>query len=363
LDGQAPKQWAGGSAQGDLRYGKAARVDQRRSQVDGEGAAPNILECQDSFSVDGRFYIVTELPFGPVESLAAHRDMNRWDCGEFQAIEICRQLASALTDVHCLRILHRALHPLNILCLSDRTVKLAFWQDDSFRYEPFRQAPPPEPGLPYRSPEHFSGSYPDMRGDIWALGVVCYELLTGELPFRSVVEILVSPPPSLSGKCSPELENLILRMLDKDMDERPPACSVKDEFLRLGLPRVIWLRKGYSHGRDDEYLRWIQGEFGDHVRIVRERWMSQALREINGAKQVGRLGGVYVIVEVGVGDGGTAMGEACGQIRRFQEEGVRTPILLTCGSTEGLPAMLNVIVDTRDVAIPDYLRHVVMQNE
>jgi hypothetical protein len=179
------------------------------------------------------------------------------------------------------------------------------------------------------------------------------------------VEILMHEPLSLSGKCSPELEMLVLRMLSKDSSMRPDARELETQLARLGAhipPRVIWLRDRWFDEGDEKYMRRIRGEFRDHALIIAAFSEDEVLLEIGRARVVDRFDEIFIIMKMGVGGGETAAAAVCASIRRFREEGLVTPMLLVCGSSEGLPPMPNVVVDTRDVAVPDYIWHVVMGN-
>jgi serine/threonine-protein kinase len=94
----------------------------------------------------------------------------------------------------------------------------------------------------YFSPEACDGERLDPRADIWALGVILYEMLTGSHPFigqtvnETAIAILTQPVPDLDQRrsgLSPTLVELIYRMLEKDKGKRVPSMRLVEEGLRL----------------------------------------------------------------------------------------------------------------------------------
>src|SRR5207237_928972 len=127
---------------------------------------------------------------------------------------------------------HRDLKPSNILIDQDGYVRITDF-GLARRLDPGDCDRLTETGeaagtLPYMSPEQINGK-PDNRSDIWSLGVVSYEVLTGSLPFagenaadliRRIAESDPKPPRSLNPRLSHDLETIILKCLRKDPDDR-----------------------------------------------------------------------------------------------------------------------------------------------
>ncbi|TNJ28190.1 Kinase, NEK [Giardia muris] len=148
------------------------------------------------------------------------RDDEVWRC--------LREMASGLAYLHEKRYVHRDLKPGNVLLSSDgRCVLgdfgLARALGDSSRTKTTAGT------LLYMAPEIHREERYDKSVDVWAMGVMGYELCTHALPFRNVVAIIEeTPAPSLEGRPS-ELADLISRMLSKDPKDRPTAREVLEK--------------------------------------------------------------------------------------------------------------------------------------
>jgi eukaryotic-like serine/threonine-protein kinase len=169
------------------------------------------------------------------------------------------QIAQALEEAHEYGIIHRDLKPANIAVTPKGQVKvldfgLAKLFDPSrggLKAETLTQSvddPHLVGTLPYMAPEQVSGERMDARTDIYALGVVLYELATHQRPFRedsmprlfdSILHQPVVPPRALNPRISPEMERIILKCLEKDPGERyQSAKEVGVDLRRLLAPTM-----------------------------------------------------------------------------------------------------------------------------
>jgi predicted ATPase len=178
-----------------------------------------------------------------------------------RALEIALDLADALTRAHRLGIIHRDLKPANVLLAEDGTPRLTDFGIARVSDSPRLTETGILVGTPdFLSPEACSGRALDERTDIWAFGVLLFEMLTGETPFRGdnltakLTAILTQPVPDLGERCpdAPEaLVDLVYRMLEKDRGQRIPSVRLVGAELEAILkgrevPTPVLLAPGES---------------------------------------------------------------------------------------------------------------------
>ena len=158
-----------------------------------------------------------------------------------EAVGIARQIARGLAAAHGRQIVHRDVKPANIVVLPDGTVKLLDFGLAKMAGATTLTRLGSSPGTPaYKSPEQTRGEKVDPRSDLWALGVVLYEMVTGRLPFggeyeQAVIYAILNEPPRPLEKSLPlELEEVIDRALKKD----PAARYATAEDLEEDLARI-----------------------------------------------------------------------------------------------------------------------------
>jgi eukaryotic-like serine/threonine-protein kinase len=214
---------------------------------------PNSISILDfGQAEDGALFIAME--FVPGEDL--HQLLSReWPLGEGRVIRIVSQVLSALSDAHGAGVIHRDLKPENIMVEQRRNeadfVKvldfgIAKITDASGEDGPALTRAGFVCGTPeYMSPEQARGASLDHRSDLYAVGVLLYQLMTGLLPFESDSAVGFAtkhlteepPPPSRrrpDARISVGMERLILRTLSKDPEDRPAnAEAFKAELQAL----------------------------------------------------------------------------------------------------------------------------------
>lgn len=187
---------------------------------------PNIVKLLEAIDEDGQHFLVTE--FVPGGDLAQLLETSRLSIDEILRLGI--DVADALTRAHRLKIFHRDLKPSNLLIAEDGTLRLT---DFGVAYIGGQTRVTDPDGilgtLDYIAPEAFNGGTASASGDIWSFGVMLFEMLAGQRPFRAdnvvglITAIAISPLPDLEALCplAPvTLIDLIYRMLERDPTER-----------------------------------------------------------------------------------------------------------------------------------------------
>lgn len=189
---------------------------------------PNVLQIYDQGVTDDVLFIVMEyLPGGTLKQRIGSQGM-----APEQAWKVLREMAQALVEVHRMGIIHRDIKPENIMLRSDGTAVLGDFGVARRIYEA-RHYDKMEyiVGTPYfMSPEQAIGEVEDERTDIYSMGAVFFNMLTGEKPYQgeSLKEIiqqhLHAPVPQLPVHCR-HLQFFLERMMSKDRQRR---CSAGD---------------------------------------------------------------------------------------------------------------------------------------
>ena len=196
---------------------------------------PNILTIHQIGHMEGRQFIATEF----VEGGTLRQLINRSALNEIEALDIAIQIASALTAAHAAEIVHRDLKPDNVMVRPDGYIKLldfglAKLLEPSHTGSEAATLINTEQGtilgtVRYMSPEQVRGLETDARTDIWSLGVVLHEMLTGCPPFDGITKsdviaaILEREPPPLANnenRISEKLRWIVAKALTKDREER-----------------------------------------------------------------------------------------------------------------------------------------------
>jgi eukaryotic-like serine/threonine-protein kinase len=200
---------------------------------------PNIVVVYDAGEEDGLYYITMELVVG--QSMQAV-----FDSGEAfpvpRILRILEQACSALQFAHERNIVHRDIKPANLMLTADDTVKVTdFGTAKILQFGTVQQTTHVMGTPSYMSPEQVKGRPVDGRTDIFSLGVVLYEMLTGEKPFpgQSITTVIYKivnedpiPPRQLNPSVHPGLNDIVMRALAKEPDTRYQSCREMLEDLR-----------------------------------------------------------------------------------------------------------------------------------
>jgi serine/threonine-protein kinase len=187
---------------------------------------PNIVSIYDRGEAEDTYYIAMEFLDGrTLKELVVSRGAAPINV----AIEYARQILSALRFAHRHGIVHRDIKPHNVLVDAEGRVKVTDFGIARAGTSQMTETGSIVGTAQYLSPEQARGGEVDPRSDLYSLGVVLYELLTGKTPFdgETPVEIAMKhlsnapkPPSKLRPDVTPELDKVVLRALAKNPDDR-----------------------------------------------------------------------------------------------------------------------------------------------
>jgi serine/threonine-protein kinase len=254
---------------------------------------PNICAATDFGQMpDGTFFLVIEYLEG--QTLEDALDRNGRLPAE-RVLHIASQIADALDDAHREGVVHRDLKPENVM-LVERDGDPDFAKIMDFGVAHVRMEEEHETerltraghvyGTPsYMSPEQATGGDVDPRSDIYSLGVVCYELLSGQTPFRHenaarVMAMHVTEEPEPLGRVAPdaqippEVEALVTQMLAKDPDDRPASAQAVQDRAEQLLGRGGDQTARSGTGQGGQLVRRMGAEAGELLDSARQ-WYSE----------------------------------------------------------------------------------------
>jgi eukaryotic-like serine/threonine-protein kinase len=215
--------------------GDPAFVDRFRREARAAAglAHPNIVNVYDWGAVDGVYYMVMEYVRGPS---VRHLLNEQGRMEPAQASEILRQSLLALGHAHHEGFVHRDIKPENLLVTQNGVVKVAdFGLARAYADGRVTQAGAVTGTVQYLAPEQIRGEPADPRSDLYSLGIVAYELLTGRLPFTGETAMAVAykhlsdrvpAPSSVLSDVPAELDGFVAAATDRDRELRPESADV-----------------------------------------------------------------------------------------------------------------------------------------
>ena len=236
---------------------------------------PNILTVYEFGVHEGQHYLVTEF----IEGETLRQRLRAGPLPLADAIEVATQVASALDAAHAAGLIHRDVKPENVMLRPDGYVKVLDF--GLAKLAPTARAAAEnmtvslrtEPGVilgtvGYMAPEQVRGLDVDQRADVWSLGVVLHEMITGQSPFAGatmsdvIAMVLERQPPRLVTKgvdVPAELERIVHKALAKERDDR--YGSIKDlqadlRRVRQRLDRDRGETPRADRGRERNVRRW-----------------------------------------------------------------------------------------------------------
>ena len=219
----------------------------KRFEVEAQAAAsiihPNIVSVYDVGKDGDLYYIVMELVQGKTlkEIIVEEGGPLPWKW----SVNIAIQIASALEVAHKNNIVHRDIKPHNIIITEDGVAKVTdFGIAKAVSNSTITAFGTTIGSVHYFSPEHARGGYTDSKSDLYSLGVVMYEMLTGRVPFDADTPVSVAlkhmqeepiPPKSLNEKIPQSVNDIILKAMRKDTNLRYQNATLMLTDLKRAL--------------------------------------------------------------------------------------------------------------------------------
>lgn len=219
-----------------MRDETAANTElRRRFRAESQAVAmlshPNIVSVYDVSHSDDVEYIVMEL----IDGITLKQYLQKKSVLDpSEVLDFTIQTAKALEHAHSKGIIHRDIKPQNIMLLKDGMIKVADFGIASLENTIEENNGETVGSVHYIAPEQARGEAPDARSDIYSLGIVMYEMLTGKLPYvgNSDVEVAVKhmntdpvTPRDIVPSIPEELERICLKAMNSNIDERYQSAS------------------------------------------------------------------------------------------------------------------------------------------
>jgi serine/threonine protein kinase len=311
---------------------KASLGDKTRARLLREAKAiarlnhPNIVVVFDAGEINDSPFIVEELVVG--RSLRDHHPIDLEE-----SLFIIRQICAALEHAHENGIIHRDVKPENVIIMPDGKAKLMDFSVAYSKVTTFSEDEVISGSLFYLSPEQALGQEVDQRADLYSLGVMLYELVTGQLPFTgdNVMALInqhlhgsVVSPREYNPEIPSSLDTLILRLLEKSPQDRPASAAEVLEMLveiqvsGIPLPEtkpktVDPAQPSTSETKIIPYYPAFLDELQDQIELKAEKFIRrrQELDQLGNFLEQVRIGeGRVVFISGEAGSGKTALVQA-----------------------------------------------------
>lgn len=206
---------------------------------------PNVVNIFDVGQEEGLDYIVMEYIPGDTLKNIIKREA---PFSIRRALEYTRQIAEALNHAHQRNIVHRDIKPHNILVTPDGQLKVTdFGIARAISSSSFTQTGIVVGSVQYASPEQVKGGIVGPQSDLYSLGCVLYELLTGRVPFKGDTSIAIAlqhlqesstPIREIRPDIPTAVENLLKKMMEKELTKRYPSALALIKDIELAQSRI-----------------------------------------------------------------------------------------------------------------------------
>ncbi len=218
----------------------------KRFNIEAQAAAsithPNIVSVYDVGKEDNLYYIVMELVKGKtLKEIIVEDGTLGWKW----SVKVAMQIASALETAHKNNIVHRDIKPHNIIITEEGVAKVTdFGIAKAVSNSTITAFGTTIGSVHYFSPEHARGGYTDAKSDIYSLGVVMYEMVTGRVPFDSDTPVSVAlkhmqeepiAPLTLKPNLPKSVNDIIIKAMQKEAENRYANATEMLRDLEMSL--------------------------------------------------------------------------------------------------------------------------------
>ena len=245
----------------------------RRFNTEAQSAAslahPNIVSIYDVGTEENIYYIVMELIQGKTLKEIINEDgVLPWKW----SLDIAMQIASALEVAHKNNIVHRDIKPHNIIITEDGVAKVTdFGIAKAVSNSTITAFGTTIGSVHYFSPEHARGGYTDAKSDLYSLGVVMYEMLTGRVPFDADTPVSIAlkhmqekpvEPIKLNPSIPYSVNKIIMKAMEKDLNLRYQSATemLKDLNMALKNPDGDFVKTSSNDMAYTQRIDTISGE-------------------------------------------------------------------------------------------------------
>lgn len=256
---------------------------------------PNIVAVYDVSHSDELEYIVMEL----VEGITLKQYMDKRGAISWkEVLHFSKQITKALAHAHSRGIIHRDIKPQNLMLLKDGTIKVADFGIAALENE-IQESGQAIGSIHYIAPEQARGESPDARSDIYSLGVVMYEMLTGQKPYTgdTIGEIAVKHlsslpklPTDIVPDIPPELERITMKAMSTQINKRyQSADELLDDLNAFTQSQIKAETK-------TEYENPAVAPIRSVSEMPRDRFSLRRKRSATVAYMTGAFGGLLLIL-------------------------------------------------------------------
>lgn len=222
---------------------------------------PNIVKVYDVSFGDRIQYIVMEYIDGiTLKDYLSHQKDIKWQ----EAVHFTSQILEALNHAHSKGVIHRDIKPQNIILLQDGTIKVTDFGIARFSKSKTRTMTDKAIGsVHYIAPEQARGDFTDEKADIYSVGVMLYEMTTGELPFEAdnavsvaIMQLQTQPrkPRNINPDIPEGLEDITLKAMQKDPNNRyQTAQQMLDDLEKFMMDPGIRFNYMYDDSNLSQY--------------------------------------------------------------------------------------------------------------